>query len=362
MDAKILIVDDLKTDRLLISAMLSDCELLTAENGVEAMNFIKSDATIDLVILDLNMPVMNGFEVLEALKQDPLYSKLSVIILTNYDEVENEIKGLDLGAIDYIRKPLNMESLRKRIEVHLHLRSARQYIEQQNQLLERTVYNRTKELIITRDITIGALVGLLEVRNIESSNHAKRTQKMMQVLCEHLKDKKTFSETLSDDYIKELVKTAPLHDVGKVGIPDSILLKPGKLDKEEFEVIKKHTTYGVDALNHDLPEGDVVSFIQTAIEIVGSHHERYDGSGYPMGRAAKDIPLGGRLMSIIDVYDALINKRVYKEAFSHDYAMELIKVESGKQFDPEVVSAFFEIENQITDIAREFDSNGPEEV
>ena len=355
MKTKILIVDDLKTDVLLISNMLSDYELMSAFNGVEAMEIIQKTPDIDLIILDLNMPKMDGFEVLKALKDDPLYSKISVIILTNHDEIENEIKGLDLGAVDYIRKPLNLASMRKRVEVHLNLRKAQIQIEGQNKMLEQTVYNRTKELIITRDITIRALVRLLEVRNIESSNHAKRTQQMMKLLCEHLQDKLSFQEALEDDYVRELCKTAPLHDIGKVGIPDCILLKPGKLDKDEFEEMKKHTTFGVAALTHNSPDGIEPSFIQTAIEIVGAHHERYDGSGYPKGLAGKSIPLGGRLMAVIDVYDALTHKRVYKEAFSHEYALELLEEEKGRQFDPEIVTAFTEIEKEILEITRQRD-------
>ena len=355
MNAKILIVDDLKTDVMLISSMLSDCELICASDGMEAMEIINSTPDIDLIILDLNMPKMDGFEVLKALKSDPDKCKISVIILTNYDEIENEIKGLDLGAVDYIRKPLNMASMRKRVEIHLNLRRAQIQIEEQNKMLELTVYNRTKELIITRDITIRALVGLLEVRNIESSNHAKRTQEMMKVLSEHLQNKLPFKEVLTDDYVRELCKTAPLHDIGKVGIPDSILLKPGKLDANEFEKMKKHTTFGVLALSHDLPDGVAPSFIKTAIEIVGGHHERYDGSGYPKGLAGKAIPLGGRLMSVIDVYDALTHKRVYKEAYSHEYALELIENEKGKQFDPDIVTDFIEIENEILEISSQFD-------
>ena len=292
MNAKVLIVDDLKTDVLLISSMLEDCQLLCACDGLEAMEILRSNHDIDLMILDLNMPRMDGFEVLKALKENPEYSRISVIILTNYDEIESEIKGLDLGAVDYIRKPLNMASTRKRVEVHLNLRRAQIQIEDQNRMLELTVYNRTKELIITRDITIRALVGLLEVRNIESSNHAKRTQYMMKALCEHLQSKLPFKEVLTEEYVKELCQTAPLHDIGKVGIPDRILLKPGKLDINEFENMKNHTTYGVLALSRDLPDGVTPSFIKTAIEVVGCHHERYDGAGYPTGLAGKAIPLG----------------------------------------------------------------------
>lgn len=352
MNGKILIVDDLKTDVLIISGMLKDYDVLCAYDGMEAMEVIRSNPGIDLIILDLNMPKMDGFEVLKALKSDPLNSNISVIILTNHDEIENEIKGLDLGAVDYIRKPLNLAATRKRVEIHLELRRAQIQIEEHNKMLEMTVYNRTKELIVTRDITIRALVGLLEIRNIESSNHARRTQYMMKALCGHLQKKPVFQEVLTDEYISELCKTAPLHDIGKVGIPDRILLKPGKLDHDEFEEMKKHTTFGVLALSHNLPDGVAPSFIKAAIEIVGAHHERFDGTGYPAGLTGKSIPLGGRLMAIIDVYDALTHKRVYKEAFSSEYALELIAVESGNHFDPDIVSGFMEIKDEISAISR----------
>ncbi|PKM49937.1 MAG: two-component system response regulator [Firmicutes bacterium HGW-Firmicutes-7] len=357
MNAKILIVDDSKTDRMIISNILSECELICACDGLEAMEEIKNNLDLDLIILDLNMPNMNGFEVLEALNSDPIYNKLITLILTNYDETENEIRGLDLGAVDYIRKPLNIESLRKRIEVHLNLRSARRSIEQDNQHLEETVSKRTRELVITRDITIQALIGLLEARNLESSNHTKRTQWMIKVLCEHLRNKSPYTEIFTEEYITEIFKTAPLHDIGKVGIPDNILLKPGKLNQEEFEIMKKHTTYGVEALSHDLGNGYVPTFIQTAIEIAGTHHERFDGSGYPVGLKGKSIPLPGRLMTIVDVYDAITSKRVYKPAFDHDYAIDVIRSESGKQFDPEIVTAFMEIEREIHAISRQFLQN-----
>lgn len=354
MDARILIVDDSKTDRMLISSILRDYDLLTACDGLEAMEIIRSNAGIDLMILDLNMPRMNGFEVLEAIQDDPVCGGISTLILTNYDETENEIRGLDLGAIDYIRKPLNMSSLRKRIEIHLNLRNVRKTIEQQNQLLEETVSQRTKELVQTIDVTIHALIGLLEVRNIESSNHTKRTQWMMKALCDRLSTKPHYCDVLTDEYILELFKTAPLHDIGKVGIPDCILLKPGKLDKDEFEVMKRHTTYGVEALCHELRTGDVPSFIQTAIKITGAHHERFDGTGYPTGLKGNDIPLPGQLMAIVDVYDALTSKRVYKEAFEHGVALDMIRSESGRQFNPEIVAAFLEIEGEILEISRRY--------
>ena len=347
---KILVVDDSKTDRLMIENILKDYHLLSASDGIEAMEIIEKEANIDLVILDLNMPRMNGFEVLEALGQNEKYKKIITIILTNYDEMENEIRGLGLGAVDYIRKPLNLESLRKRIEIHIKLKNDSKSLERNNAVLEQLVQKRTKELVLTRDITINALIGLLEVRDIESCNHTKRTQWMIKALCEQLAKEEPYREILSDVYIKEIFETAPLHDIGKVGIPDSILLKPGKLTFEEFEIMKLHTIYGINALKCEVVEDSIPSFVKTAIECIGGHHEKYDGSGYPKGLKGDDIPLPGRLMAIIDVYDALISKRVYKSAFKHEEALLLIKEERGKHFDPSLVDAFFAIEEQINDI------------
>jgi putative two-component system response regulator len=354
MNTKILIVDDSRTDVMIAKNILHDYELLCAYDGIEGLETINNNPDIELVILDLNMPRMNGFEVLKILRSEPRYKNIVTLILTNYDETENEIKGLDLGAVDYIRKPLNMASLRKRIEVHLNLNIARKKIEEQNQILEEAVSMRTRELVLTRDITIQALIGLLEVRNIESSNHSKRTQWMMKALCEQLKTKNKYAEIMCDEYINELVKTSPLHDIGKVGIQDNILLKPGKLDEQEFEIMKKHTTYGVEALSHNLKDETKMAFINTAIEIAGTHHEKFDGSGYPKGLKGEQIPLCGRLMAIVDVYDAITSKRVYKPAFSHEQALDIIISEKGRQFDPDIVDAFMEIEKEILQISHQF--------
>lgn len=239
--------------------------------------------------------------------------------------------------------------------MHLNLKMARKNIELYNSKLEETVNERTHELVVTRDVTIHALIGLLEVRNIESSNHTVRTQWIMKRLCEHLSTKQNYSELLTEEYINELFKTAPLHDIGKVGIPDSILLKPGRLTVEEFEIMKKHTTYGVEALSHEIGSSEIVpSFVKTAIEIAGTHHERFDGSGYPKGLSGMDIPLPGRLMAIIDVYDALMSKRVYKPAYEFGDTIDKIMKERGKHFDPELLDAFIEIKDQIHEISLAF--------
>lgn len=346
---QILIVDDSMTDRLIIQNMLSDYDSLVAADGVEAMKILNNQI-IDLMILDLNMPNMNGFEVLEAIKENKKLAGVRTIILTNADEIENEIKGLKLGAVDYIRKPLNIESLRIRIDIHLRLKKAQKLMEEDNLRLDSMISERTQELLVTRNVTINALVGLLEIRNLESSRHTQRTQLIMGVLCHRMKNMPEYADVLTPDCINELIMTTPLHDIGKVGIPDHILLKPGKLTYEEYEIMKKHVAYGVDALKKELPEDNIApSFIQTAMEIIGAHHEKYDGSGYPNGLKGETIPLAGRLMAVIDVYDALISQRVYKDAFSHNRAIEMIKEESGKHFDPKIVQIFIEISDTVWD-------------
>ena len=351
---KILVVDDSKADVLIITNILKDYELLVAYDGIEAMEQIEKNPDIEIMILDLNMPRMNGFEVLEALRDHPAHARIATLILTNYDEIDNEIRGLELGALDYIRKPLNLRSLRKRIELHINLNNAHKSLEQHNFMLEKAVQERTKEAILTRDVAINAMVILLEIRNIESSNHSRRTQWMLRELCNHLRRKEPYNTILTEAYISELFSTAPLHDIGKVGISDNILLKPGKLTCEEFELMKKHTTFGVDALKSNENGNKSLSFIRTASEIIETHHEKFDGTGYPNGLKGKDIPISGRLMAIIDVYDALVHVRVYKPAISHEEALNIIAAERGRHFDPDIVDAFFEIEKNIKEISDRF--------
>jgi len=353
MENKILIVEDSVVDTALIKAILSDQNLYFAKDGIEAFELIEKVPDIDLMILDINMPRMNGFEVLEIMRNNSKYAKIVTLILTNHDELENEIKGLSLGAVDYIRKPLNIESLRKRIDIHSRLKQATKSLEQNNLVLEETVRERTSEIALTRSITIHALIALLEIRDIESGNHTSRTQYFIKAICEELAKKDKYKDILTDEYIMEIFETAPLHDIGKVGVPDYILLKPGKLTPEEYEKMKLHVIYGVNAIKVE-SYLEVPSFIKTATEIIGGHHEYYNGMGYPNGLKGDEIPLSARLMAFADVYDALINKRIYKEAFTHEVAMSMIKERSGLQFDPEIVEAFVACEDRIIAIAEQY--------
>ena len=358
MNTRILVVDDSAIDRMIISNMLIDFDVKEASNGIEALNAIDEDPDIDLVILDLFMPEMTGFELLTLLSSGEKYSRVRVIVLTNADEIENEIKGLKMGAVDYIRKPMNMESLRARIEIHAKLKQAQKVVERDNKELDMLVEERTKEAEAATDITIRALVGLLEIRDIESFRHTTRTQMIMKTLCESLRSNDKYKDILTDGYIFELIRTTPLHDIGKVGIPDNILLKPGKLTPEEFEIMKKHVDFGTEALKKEqnCKEEELPYFVKIALDIIGAHHEKYNGTGYPLGLAGENIPLPGRLMAIIDVYDALMTKRVYKEAWPFPEVVSYIIKERGEHFDPDIVDTFMERSEEIHDISIKYDA------
>jgi len=346
--AVILAIDDSLTDLTMIQYILSSHQVLVASDGQQGLQMLSRHPETDLILLDLRMPVMDGFSFLD--KMSSLGLDTPVIILTNSEEVDKEILGLDKGAVDFIRKPLNFQALKKRIDVQLRLKQATEQIRQHNRHLEDLVQQRTAEIRRTNEITINALVRLLEIRNIETSNHSRRTKIMMQMLCEALQNHPKDGYQLSERDIQELVETAPLHDIGKVGIPDNILLKPGRLEQAEIVIMREHVLKGVEALDYSLETDDAkISFIETARELIASHHEWFDGSGYPNGLDHDKIPLSGRLMAVIDVYDALTSKRVYKEAMSHKKALEVMQSEAERHFDPVIFQTFLSIADTIHD-------------
>ena len=350
---KVLIVDDSRAEIVLITELLHDMEVESAQDGVEALAKLEQEARYDIILLDLYMPRLDGFGVLERLRERA--SSPPVIILTNADEVDMEVRGLDMGAVDYIRKPVNRKSLHKRIEIQLALRDSDRIIREHNETLQREVAQRTEEALQATEITIHSLIQLLEVRNIETSNHAKRSSRMMAILCNGLQEQQIEGYELSEKTVQELVRTAPLHDIGKVGIPDSILLKPARLTEEEYAIMKQHVLYGVKALEYQSSGSEeAIAFIGTAKLIILHHHERYDGTGYPQGLSGDDIPLPGRLMAIIDVYDALTSDRVYKKAITHEQALEIIRQERGRHFDPVITDVFISLGDRIRETSRQW--------
>lgn len=350
----ILIVDDSPDNLALLSSLLKGTyKVKAAVEGRDALEIAGGYDPPDLILLDIMMPVMDGYEVCQKLKENPKTSEIPVLFLTAKSNAPDEEKGLSLGAVDYIAKPISPPIVLARIATHLKLKGARDFLKDQNSFLEAEVARRTRELGIIQDATMIALGSLAETRDNDTGNHIRRTQNYIKILAESLGKHPRFMGQLTGTSIELLYKSAPLHDIGKVGIPDSILKKPGKLEPEEFEIMKTHTTIGRDAIiaaekRLDSP----TSFLAIAREITWSHHEKWDGSGYPRGLAGEDIPLPGRLMAIPDVYDALISMRIYKRAFTHENAVEIIEKGSGSQFDPDICAAFLAISERFKEIAR----------
>lgn len=347
MNMKILIVDNVKEDILSLSDILDHCEFLTAENATAAMELLQKHEDIDLILLDLNLPSVSNLKLLGEIRDRTEKPDIPVLILTDGKSTQWETRGLAAGAADYIRKPFTYQSVRKRIEQQQKILSAIKFSKEQNAKLEEDVHAKTMEFSVTRDVLINAIAKLLEIRHIENSNHAVRIRKLMKAFCNHLRTKDKYSQILTPAYCKELYEAAPLHDIGKFGVPDSILLKPSRLTKEEYEIMKLHTSYGVEAIKENMTLVDSFSFLQTAILIISEHHERYDGSGYPRGLKGDGISLPGRLMGIIDVYDALVSTCVYKLPYDHATAMRILQEGSGTQFDPDLIDAFLEISNTV---------------
>jgi len=352
----ILVVDDTPENLDLMSNLLKDYyKVKIANSGEKALNIAASDSPPDLILLDIMMPDMDGYEVCRRLKRAPVTLNIPVIFLTAKAEVEDEQKGLELGAVDYITKPISPPIVMARVKNHLALKVMADFLRDQNDFLELEVAKRTREVIALQDVTILAMASLAETRDSDTGNHIRRTQFYVKALAERLREHPRFAWFLTAANINILFKSAPLHDIGKVGIPDRILLKPGRFEPHEFEIMKAHTTLGRDAIAHaEAALGANVEFLSFAKAIALSHQEKWDGSGYPQGLAGDDIPIAARLMAVADVYDALISRRVYKDGMSHEKAVQIMVEGRGKHFDADMFDAFIEIQEEFRAIAQRF--------
>jgi putative two-component system response regulator len=338
---------------ILVESLQDDYELIVAINGVEAMELIDAQRP-DLILLDIMMPEMDGYEVLKKLKENKELNHIPVILLSAITDSDYKTKGLSLGAVDYVTKPFEIVEVKARVKTQLRLEEARLLLESQNSILEEKVKERTKLIERTNSATIYCLAALAETRDPETGQHIKRTQEYIRELALELRKNKEYEDVLTYEYIELLYKSAPLHDIGKVGVKDSILLKPGKLTDEEFDEMKKHTIYGGESLMVGIKELGEESFLTLAKEIALTHHEKWDGSGYPNGMSKKEIPISGRIMALSDVYDALISKRVYKGAFTHEEAKKIIIESKGTHFDPDIVDTFIKVEAKFIEIMEKF--------
>ncbi|WP_087026594.1 response regulator [Thaumasiovibrio subtropicus] len=354
-DCTVLIVDDSPENITWMSEALSSFyQIKVTTSGKEALKLLKNNQ-IELVLLDIIMPGLTGYDVIKEIRRDPKTHDIPVIFLTAKDTKEDEKIGLKLGASDYIHKPINVSILKSRVKTHLQNKRSRDILSNQNDYLEKEIKNRYEELNQMQDAIVYSLAGLAETRDPETGDHILRTQYYVRALAEELSQKSKYHEKLCDNVIDAYFKAAPLHDIGKVGITDNILLKPGKLTFEEFEEMKKHPMLGLQTLlKAEKRLGKPNMLLNAAKEIAYGHHEKWDGSGYPEGLSGENIPLSARLMALADVYDALISRRVYKDPMSHDAAKSIIVKGRANHFDPEVVDAFLAIEDKFIDIAETY--------
>ena len=352
----ILVVDDTPDNIDLLCAVLEkDYRTKIAVSGERALKIAAGAAKPDLILLDIMMPGMSGYEVCQALKADAATRDIPVIFVTAMSEVADEQLGLSLGAVDYITKPISAPIVLARIKTQLAMKRVHDFLRDQNQFLETEVALRVREIAALQDVTIHAMASLAETRDSETGNHIRRTSHYVKALAEQLRPNPRFSAFLTDATIELLFKSAPLHDIGKIGIPDRILLKPGRFEPHEMEIMKTHTTLGRDAIMAAERElGIEVDFLKYAKEIAYGHQEKWDGSGYPLGLAGDAIPISARLMAVADVYDALISRRVYKEGMSHEQAVAIIVAGRGQHFDADMVDAFLAIEAQFVAIAERY--------
>ncbi|MCC7198575.1 MAG: two-component system response regulator [Gammaproteobacteria bacterium] len=355
-DSTILIVDDSVELLDLCSRFLSDhYRVQVAADGETACRIAESASPPDLILLDVMMPGMDGYEVCRRLKADPASRDIPIIFLTAMTAPEHERRGLELGAVDYITKPLSLAIMLARVRNHLQLKRSADALRSRNALLGDEVSRQAYQLQLVQDMAIRVVTSVAETRHLETGNHIRRTALLVKALAQQLSRRPRFTTVLPPEDIELLYKLAPLHDIGKVGIPDSILLKPGRLTPDEFEVMKTHTTLGRDVIMHaEIELGARPRFLDMAAEIALSHHEKWDGSGYPQGLKGEEIPLSARLMAVADVYDVLTSRRVYKAPVPHNQTVATMRAERGRHFDPDILDAFLEIHEDFHEVAQRY--------
>lgn len=352
----LLVVDDTPENLQLMNNLLRDqYRVRLATDGESCLELALRDPQPDLVLLDIVMPGIDGYETCRRLKANARTRSIPVIFLTAMNQDSDQEEGFRCGCVDFITKPIAPALTLARVATHLSLKRANDLLADHNRSLQEEVERRTLEVQRVQDVTIMAMASLAETRDNETGMHIRRTQNYVKALAEGLLQNSIYTGQLDTMMIDLLFKSAPLHDIGKVGIPDEILLKPGKLSCEEFETMKQHAELGARIIaSAELGLESPSSFLRYAREIAHHHHENWDGSGYPDGLAGETIPLSARLMAVADVYDALISKRCYKSAMSHDDAFALILEQCGRKFDPVIIDMFQQCSDQFASIARQF--------
>jgi len=334
---KILVVDDNLANLKNIQLQISDqYQVLLAKSGVQALQ-ICTQRVPDLILLDIDMPEMDGFAALKLLKDSPILSRIPVIFLTANHDIATEVRALESGAVDFISKPVEKNILLHRMQLHLSLSRYRHDLE-----------NTVKEL---EDSIVLSFSEMIESRDKSTGDHVQRARLFVNVLGKEMIQQGHFSGELNDRELALMARGALLHDIGKIGVSDTILLKPGRLDDQEFAIMKSHTTIGAKILQTMYERTPTQQYLKYAIQIAESHHEKYDGSGYPHGLKGEAIPLCSRIMAVADVYDAVVADRIYRKAMSPQESLNLILAGKGTHFDPFVIEAFEAIHEKIEEVA-----------
>ena len=350
----ILVIDDTPANLSLLNQLLrGDYRVRLANSGARGLA-LAADAAPDLILLDIMMPEMDGYETFRQLKANPATADIPIIFLTAKSGADDEERGLALGAVDFIHKPIAPTVVLARVRTQLQMRHWQSFLEDKSAWLQQEVERRVDEVLRLQEASIRVMVSLAEFRDECTGNHIRRTQSYVRLLAEYLSRQPRDRAFLPPGDIDHIAKAAPLHDIGKIAIPDHILLKPGRHTAEEFEIMKTHTVKGDGMLARTRQEmGEDNRMLLFASQIARSHHERWDGSGYPDGLAGEAIPLAARLMAVADVYDALRSRRPYKEPFSHDEAVRMVAEQGGRQFDPAAIAAFLALEPDFRRISTE---------
>ncbi|MDR1812864.1 MAG: response regulator [Candidatus Fibromonas sp.] len=346
----VFLVDDNATNLTVGKAALAEhYKVLTLDSGERLLKVLEKNIP-DLILLDIEMPEMNGYETIKAIKSKKETENIPVIFLTAKSDGDSELEGLSLGAIDYITKPFSPPLLLKRIEVHLLVESQKLELRKYNDHLQEMVEEKTRSVVKLQDAILKTMIELIERRDYSTGGHIERTTLYLNILLKAMQKDKLLAEKISSWNLDLVMRSAQLHDVGKIAIKDSILQKPGRLTPEEFEEIKKHTVVGEEIIEEIKKNSAEQAFLEHAGIFAASHHERWDGSGYPRGLKGENIPLQGRLLAIADVYDALVSERPYKKALTHEKAVDIIVEGKGTHFDPSLVDLFLSVSDEFKNI------------
>lgn len=344
----VLIVDDVVANLVVLTDIIKKAGYIArpVTSVKQAMDAIEAKLP-DLILLDITMPEIDGFEYCSILKKNVKTREIPVIFISAMASPEIKEKGFLIGGVDFIQKPFEEREVSLRVETHLKLYRMQRELEEYNKQLQKTINAQVRKMNEQQHLVIFALAKMAEGRDKTSEHHAENVGKNARILAMSLQFSPRFSREISNEFVDMIEMVAPLHDLGKITIPDRILLKAGKLTPAEMEIMKTHSVLGADSLREIYEKSYGNPMLKMAIDITESHHERWDGTGYPHGLSGTDIPLSARITAVVDVYDTLCSKRCYKDAYSHEKALEIINAEAGKSFDPDIIEVFNKVQRQI---------------